>query len=386
MSRWRADEGTERTAIALLHNPDALRVALWTRVPFLRRHSNLVRCLYPAWWAYLRYQLEHGRGPEVRGAPGSGRDRYLVRLPKQAGIGDQLSTAWSETYMLARENGLRFAHAPFAPNPHSPQVDWEDFFGLGDGEVRASDVLDNRTLKVVYIPPLDLSRPEDNRMLFTIVHRIYAGDRIVFHLGSGLYLRSQLDSSAVMPAVLREKYWRTRARLPEKSGFEASEVNLAVHIRRGDLALAEAKKKPEWSFRWVPDEFYLSAVAALRPLVRPGLFKVHVYSDGTEEDLKAFREIPDCALHLTEDPRRAFHQMVLADVLVASPSAFSLSAGRISRNLKLVASDFETEAFRLFIPTTPDWVRIGRDGLLTDAARQDILAFLRKHKPHTLTA
>src|SRR5215469_8931041 len=101
----------------ITENPDELRLFLLSRLPSMSPTSYLLRWLYPAWWRYLLHRLtSFGRKKvEFKKSPLS---RFLLRIPNVAGIGDQIVTSWSETYMLAREYKLTFVHHPFVKGPH----------------------------------------------------------------------------------------------------------------------------------------------------------------------------------------------------------------------------------------------------------------------------
>src|SRR5258708_2300839 len=113
--------------------PDLARRWLIGRFPRLSPLSSLHRWMYPAWYRYLVYRVGGWIGSPRAGAASFDR-RYIIRLPARAGIGDQVVTCFSETYMLAKRYALQFVYAPFVDSPHSPGVDWNEFLGFGAGE------------------------------------------------------------------------------------------------------------------------------------------------------------------------------------------------------------------------------------------------------------
>jgi hypothetical protein len=363
MSRWLGSK--LRTARQVFANPDALRQYLCHRWRSLEPTSLRVRWLFPAWW---RYHLpvrplrdRRASGTRTRGG------RYLVRVPCAAGIGDQIVTAWSETFLLARDLGLTFAHSPFLPSPHSEGVDWDAFLGFGVDEVQAGNLFRGPGLRTVYLPPLALNTPTDRLALQTLVCDVYPQDSLIFHLGTGLYLNSQLDQAPTMPGVYRDKYWRARRAAPMRTNWSADEIHVAVHVRRGDIASLKDRNAPGWERRWVDASYYIRLLGALRDQL-PAQTRLHVYTDGTPLEVRELAVFPRTDFHVREDPRQSFHDLIVADVLVVSSSAFAITAGKISAGLKLVSRTFDAADFRLYVPHTPDWVAVDPDGILPPAA------------------
>jgi hypothetical protein len=128
----------------------------------------------------------------------------------------------------------------------------------------------------------------------------------------------------------------------------------------------------QWQWRWVSDAYYLNALRDLLTVIGPMPYVVHIFSDGSEAELRAFHQVANCVFHLGDDPKRAFHCLASADVLVSSSSAFAICAGKISSGLKLIGRDFDQPQFRLFVPQTADWIRVESDGHLSHRAKIEV--------------
>jgi hypothetical protein len=350
------------TLRGLLRDPDRLRVYVCNRIPWLPATSPLIRCLYTAWWKYQVYRFSFRCRNGDAGTKPNGRNRYLLRVPSAAGIGDQIVTCWSETYMLARKHGLTFAHHPFRRSYHCPDVDWEAFLGFGEGEVQAAELLSDNRLMKVYLPPLSLTSPQDHLILSRLINRVYRQDNVVFHLGTGVYLGSDIEQGEVMPSVYQHKYQAARSRSPMAETFDQCYVHVAVHIRRGDLALLKDDLGEEWNKRWIDLSYYANVLGDLLAALATHRTQVHIFSDGTADELAELQSFPNTRLHLGDDPLESFHAMVTADVLVVSTSAFAVCAGKICPGIKLAGKDFDSPQFRLFIPGSEDWIQIEPDG------------------------
>lgn len=101
--------------------------------------------------------------------------------------------------------------------------------------------------------------------------------------------------------------------------FENNNINVAVHIRRGDVS-------PQAN----PDEYFLSIIGIIRKRFPNSVF--HIFSEGTEKQFIKFVS-KDIRLHLNEDIQMTFNALVAADVLVTSKSCFSYSAAILSKGI-----------------------------------------------------
>lgn len=362
------------TFLSLRKNPHDFRTYLCNRFG-LSQTSYIIRWVYPAWWNYVLYLISF-RFNADNNKDTAKSTRYLVRVPNESGIGDQIVTSWSEVYVMAKKYGLTFTHYPFKRSPHCAEIDWESFFGFGAGEVSAQTVLDDRSLKKVYMPPLLLSSQKNNLILSRLIERVYDKNNIVFHLGSGLYLQSDIDHSDIMPEVYRTKYWKARTNLKIESSFHNEYFNIAVHIRRGDVNYLKEEYEFQWQRRWIETSYYANALTDLNNLISCNNVAVHIYSDGVKEELRDLDIFPHTAYHLCEDPRQTFHDMVTADVLIVSTSAFSILAGKISTGIKLIGKGFDRPDFRLFVPRTGDWLVIEPDGYLPGEVKKKLRSFI----------
>lgn len=361
-----------RTIRRVSENPDTLRLFIVSRYPSISPTCYWLRWLYPAWWKYVFHALARCFCLNRRELKTDSSSRFLLRLPKNAGIGDQIVTSWSETYMLARKYGLTFVHHPFARSLHNPNTDWEEFLGFGTDEIQVQQVLQNKALKTVWLPPILLADQRNIALVGRIINQVYPQSNIIFRLASNIYFGVALDQSEPLPAVYLRKYEAARRKFSLNLNFESRCLHIGLHIRRGDVNTLRETNTDQWKWRWVSDEYYLNALGDLLILLDEIPFQVHIFSDGTANELCAFREVPHCVFHLQEDPKRAFHGMVSVDILVSSSSSFAICAGKISRGIKLIGRDFDRDEFRLFVPQTADWVPIEPTGYLPDSAKTQI--------------
>jgi hypothetical protein len=105
--------------------------------------------------------------------------------------------------------------------------------------------------------------------------------------------------------------------------FNDAFFNIVVHVRRynpHDNRLYGPH---------LPDDVFLQVIKNLREIYASKNPLFHIQSQGKEENFKEYLA-PDVVLHLNESVEDSFISMVLADVLVTSPSSYSYTAGIIS--------------------------------------------------------
>jgi len=114
---------------------------------------------------------------------------------------------------------------------------------------------------------------------------------------------------------------------PDLIWFDDEHFEIALHIRRGDVR--KGRK------RWRGLEVYNECIASLKAFYgnsdKPVRF--HILSEGELSDFRKMDDThPGMVWHLNGDPKLAYHHMVMADVLVPALSAFSRTAGFLSKN------------------------------------------------------
>jgi len=125
---------------------------------------------------------------------------------------------------------------------------------------------------------------------------------------------------------IRDKYAKSTKK-PDLY-FDPSKINVAIHIRRGDVTKASHPK------RYTSNRFVLSVIeeisTALSDLGQKPVF--HIFS---QDDMDAFFDIQPYKIifHPKECPFIAFHHMVSAYILVMAKSSFSYSAALFSKGL-----------------------------------------------------
>jgi hypothetical protein len=232
------------------------------------------------------------------------KDSFITCRDRNDGGGAQISARIS-TMILARLKGLTYAHTPVSDVAHRPSdaseaewaEAWENFFNLGAGEVQAADL--GYPLRPVAKPHRFWPR---SRSLHVVAHC----HRLTNH---------HPEAWAAIAPSLRERYHLSPK--PELAGYGHGRVQIAVHLRRGDVA-----SSGEFAQWFTPDEVILKRLERVLEVVGKERARVRLFSEGKPEDFKAFTDL-GAVLHLDEDVFATFHHLVKSDVLIMAKSTFS---------------------------------------------------------------
>jgi hypothetical protein len=260
------------------------------------------------------------------------KDSYLTCRDRDDGGGAQISARIS-TIICAKLKGLTYAHSPVSDVAHVPagtspaawSQAWEEFFNLGAGEVTAAEI-EARGYPVVPVPKPHRFFPRSRR-LHVVAH---------CHKVTDNYPEAW---AAIAPAI-REKYLLSPK--PELAGYDNGKVQIAVHMRRGDVG-----SSGRFSERFTADDLVLARLRRVLDVVGPEQATVRLFSQGQPDDFRAFTDL-GAQLHLDDDVFESFHHFVRSDVLFVAKSTFSYLGGVIGGNVCIY------EPF--WHPPLPDWL------------------------------
>ena len=220
--------------------------------------------------------------------------------------------------ILARLKGMTYAHTPVSDVAHRPEGvgsadwsrTWEEFFNLGHGELQAAEL--------AKYPLRPVAKP----------HRFWPRSRclhVVAHCHR--FTNQHPEAWAEMGPKLAEKYRLTPK--PELSGYDPARIQIAVHVRRGDVA--STGQFAQW---FTADEVILGRLRQVLETVGKERVQVRVFSEGNAADFAEFTEL-GAELHLDEDTFETFHHLVSSDVLIMAKSTFSYLAALIGGQFAL---------------------------------------------------
>jgi hypothetical protein len=279
------------------------------------------------------------------------KDSFITCRDRDDGGGAQISARIS-TMIFARMKGLTYAHSPAENVAHVPAGTrpedwsrrWEEFFNLGAGEIGATEV-ESRGYPLRPVPKPHRFLPR-SRCLHVVAHCHKVTDR-------------HPELWAAIAPDLREKYHLSPK--PSLPGYEDGRVQIAVHLRRGDVG-----SSGRFSERFTADDVVLSGLRRVLAAIGPDRATIRLFSQGGPDDFRAFTDL-GVRLHLDDDVFETFHHFVQSDVLFVAKSTFSYLGGLIGGNVCI------GEPF--WHPLLPGWLhprdleQPGLARLLTERAR-----------------
>ena len=316
---------------------------------------------------YSRYKMPWmsrfpvGRAPQAAEETSGDTGRYLAFTTAYEGIGGQFSRYVTAKH-LARHLGLTYVHHPFLRIFHAPHLDWEEFLGLGRGQVLLPHLLQRPGLEVVELPFIDTRFHTELQftLLEHIIRHTHKGDGKLFLLTPWSFAPPP-DGSPFQRHVFEEfasLYWQARSLNPMPSPFRQGAVSFAVIVRRGELRgmkAARGRIRRMALRRWVDNDWYVRVLERLA-LVLGGALDIRVFSDADHPDeLGELSRLRNVTLHLKGEsphqPFQAFHAMTVADVLVCGLTGFCWPAGSLTKGIKIIPP----RTHEIYFPHGPTW-------------------------------
>lgn len=294
--------------------------------------------LFPAYWRYRLMSNKQERNKnELDFAM-----VYLTQEPnKGAGIGHQMGN-WNAGYWFAQRFGVKYAYSPFS-NPS-----WDDFLGFGEEEISAKELL-KKGYKKRKLPYFNEKSEKDMALIQGIIDA-YRGQKIVFFLGLDQFYGAQYGAME----HIKQKFHHAQARKQEKLIYQDNCLNIAVHIRRGDIVIGQTTQEPELTKRWLTTEYsanILKALISVIPQEKP--YRIYLFSQGTEADFPELQGIENLVYCLDMPAKESFLHMVKADILITSKSSFSYKPALLSEGIKICPKHFWHE-----YPQDEKWIVI----------------------------
>ncbi len=290
--------------------------------------------LYRSYWNYITH-----KHPSEFSFSGN----FLTAIPNNgAGVGHQASNILAGIVYAPIFN-LTFAYTPILDSK------WDCILGFGKDEISVAQLIKSR-FKLVRLPKFH----EDN---IEIVHRIirsYCGQRVVFRLEQDQFCKNIY----LVKDQLRLHFCKSATSLLNDLCFSHDFLNIAIHVRRGDIVQNSSLPLENQKHRWLSNEYYVKTLKKVMSTSCVGAkpVKVFLFTQGEECDFQEFKSIPNLIFKLNMDPYATFIHLVKADILLMSLSSFSFIAGLYNDGLKVCPSGF-WHAY----PDSPDWMEIDNE-------------------------
>ena len=298
---------------------------------------------YVSWrHAYtIRGVLKHKtRNAAMNAGAGGLSHIFLTQIPNEgAGIGHQLANYNAGLY-FATFYGVKYAYPGFKNR------EWENFLGLGENEVSLRQ-LKKKGYKVLRLPYYE--NDADCEMVRNIIAS-YAGQRVVFLNELDQFYKEQYG----VAEYVKEKFNSAKARRKDKLIYEPNRLNIAMHVRRGDINVGNSADS-NLKKRWLDNDYYENVLEnTIKRISEDDGFvsltgkkdcrlAFYIFSQGSESDFESFKRFEkDGDLHfcLDMEDKASFLHMVRADVLITSRSSFSYKPALISEGIRICPPGF----------------------------------------------
>jgi len=249
-----------------------------------------------------------------------------MHTTEKAGVGHQFLN-WLTGATLAQKYHLQQIHCPFFGEHIEkgvvyPVGVWENFLGFGKNLLTENDI--PKETQVVKIPQFKYTTSSTSA-LFKKCIGDNCSQNVVFECPYNSFI--DIDWTYYSNNDLREKYDLARQETPVSSHFDPNFINVAVHIRRGEI---NEKKYPQ---RWISTQEYYKIMKKLQEKSRNLFF--HIYSLGEIGDFKELQDFENIKFHLNESDLISLDHMVRSDIFVNSKSAFAVLINYLHKGYKI---------------------------------------------------
>lgn len=271
---------------------------------------------------------------------------YITQIPNEgAGIGHQIAN-YNGGYHYAQLLGIKHAYPGFRDEQ------WDKFLGFGENEITV-DELKKQGYRIRTLPYFNESE-ESLSLIRQIIHS-YAGNKIIFSVDLAQFYQKQYE---VIPHI-KEKFEHAKARACELELYDRSRINIAVHIRRGDIVQGQQSGEETLAKRWLTLEYYENILKQLSEKL-PELPCIYLFSQGNEEEYKVLEQYGEVHYCLDMSAIESFLYMVRADILVISKSSFSYKPALLADGIRICPPGFWHG-----YPENEKWIVAGEDGSIT---------------------
>lgn len=255
--------------------------------------------------------------------------QYLTKIVNPtAGIGDQLAN-WITGYYYAKLFNLEYAYSPFYPSK------WNDFFGFYEKEISERELIKNYGYRKVWLPFFGESSADEIELTKKIINS-YRGKKVIFYIEISQVYGEQFG----VIYDIRKKFNQSIARANDHLIFNIDCINIAVHVRRGDISLGQEIENTEMAMRWLDNSYYENILKQVVNILKNANYRIYLFSQGKVEDFLELKQFNNVEFCLDMSAMDSFLHMVKADILVTSKSSFSYKPALLSEGIKICPKEF----------------------------------------------
>lgn len=301
---------------------------------------------------------------------------------------EQLRKSSNSDWQWRLKQGLRKLRGARAHETHNIGNDLNRMLNLAEILPSRSEIegrIRQGELKVIALPPFEMHIPSNAQIDDEVYRPVdqfiqsHPEPNTVFKLSNNRFGDYEYASTQVW---LREIYDKARQVDPIPLSYQSKYLNIAVHIRRGDLL--PDRQFSDLSTRMLPDAWYIAILDLIFATTHQPL-AIHIFSEGKHglyqsEKGESFSWTQYFAYsghpvieHIDTPFLETFHHLLNADLLIGSKSGMTHLAGMLGNSVKLVPSlwhSYQGAQDLLEVPDTMD-----------DASKTAITQFLAHHPP-----
>ncbi len=208
--------------------------------------------------------------------------------------------------------------------------------------------ISQKKIKLVELPRLQINIPSNEQNddeVYQVIDQFidnHQGCNVAFKVSQNLSGDYEYASTKDW---FQDAYAKARVSYPIPLVFNPNNLNIAIHIRRGDLL--PGRQFSDLSSRMLPDAWYLKI---LDIIIRHSNKKIaiHIFSEGKEGKYLSengtpfswkayFQDTPhEITEHIDTNFIDTFHHLLNADVLIGSKSGMSHLAGMLGTCIKIM--------------------------------------------------
>ena len=311
---------------------------LWSKIVHNARNTYLYPYIYRSYWHSV-INIRKSSQKSVN---------YYSAIPNSgAGIGHQMAN-WIAGYWFSKQFGLKYAHSPFST------LEWDSFLGFGENEISIDELI-QIGYKKVRLPLFDEFNPLEVELQKKIIVS-YSSRKVVFVAEQDQGYTNQFG----VMETLKQKFFNAPSRLNDRLFFNRNFLNIAIHLRRGDIVIGQENKNSNLLLRWQGNEYFVNVLQnVLNKNKSEKPIAIYIFSQGNVGDFLEFNQFENLHFCLDVNPLDSFLHMVYADILITSKSSFSYKPALINKGLKVCPKDFWHG-----YPKTNDWILVDEKGKL----------------------
>lgn len=203
-------------------------------------------------------------------------------------------------------------------------------------------------IKLIELPPFEIHIPSNEQNDDAIYRAIdqfiqsHPEPNIAFKISNNRF--GDYEYASTKEWFLKA-YSNAREQHPIALSLDPNTLNIAVHIRRGDLL--PGRQFSDLSSRMLPDAWYLEILNTILRNTQKKL-AIHIFSEGRNGTYHSESGLPfswktyfqntphEVYEHIDSDFMSAFHHLLHADLLIGSKSGMSHLAGILNQQTKIM--------------------------------------------------